>query len=262
PWMVLVVVRKQPGVTVRVPRGEPLPVLEIRAPARVAQELPDLADSWAWAHAQVTAPSQATRELLESTINGRPELSVSRLLCPRLLQPDTEYVACVVPAFELGRRAGLGQAITADDEKRLEPAWRSGEAAPVSLDLPVFHHWSFATGAGGDFESLALLLRPRAVPPSVGRRLVDVSASGLLLEPPLAPGTSLALDGALRPVTATDAPWPAAARQADVRAALAAVLNVPAVLAGAEPILAPPLYGGSQAHRDRVDPSVAGRWFE
>jgi hypothetical protein len=262
PWLVLVVVRIQPGVTVRAPRGEPLPVLEIRAPARVAQELPDLADSWAWAHAQVTAPPQATRELLASTIDSRPELSVSRLLCPRLLQPDTEYVACVVPAFELGRRAGLGQAITADDEKRLEPAWRSGDAAPATLDLPVFHHWSFVTGAGGDFESLALLLRPRPVPASVGRRSIDISSSGLALVPPLAPGTSLALDGALRPVSTADAPWPPRARQAEVRAALAAVLNVPAVLAGGEPILAPPLYGGSQAQRDRVDPTVTSRWFE
>jgi len=262
PWLVLVVVRRQPGVTVRVPRGEPLPVLEIRAPAKVADELPDLAQSWAWAHAQVTAPPQATPTLLESTILTRPELSVSRLLCPRLLQPDTEYVACVVPAFELGRLAGLGKTIAAGDETSLQPAWRSGAAAPASLDLPVFHHWSFASGAGGDFESLALLLRPRPVPPSVGRRPIDISSSGLALTPPLAPGTALALDGALRAVTATDAPWPAAARQSDVRAALAAVLNVPAVLAGAEPILAPPLYGGSQAHRDRVDPSVAGRWFE
>lgn len=262
PWLVLVVVRRQPGVTVRVPRGEPLPVLEIRAPAKVAEELPDLAQSWAWAHAQVTAPPQATRELLESTIATRPELSVSRLLCPRLLQPDTEYVACVVPAFELGRLAGLGKAITATDEASLAAAWRSGDAAPPSLDLPVFHHWSFATGAGGDFESLALLLRPRPVPASVGRRPIDVSASGLALVPPLALGTALALDGALRAVTATDAPWPAAARQPDVRAALAAVLNVPAVLAAAEPILAPPLYGGSHAHRDLVDPSITGRWFE
>src|SRR6185295_2629620 len=241
PWLVLVVVRRQPGVTVRVPRGEPLPVLEIRPPAKVADELPDLAQSWAWAHAQVTAPPQATPTLLESTILTRPELSVSRLLCPRLLQPDTEYVACVVPAFELGRLAGLGKTIAAGDETSLQPAWRSGTAAPASLDLPVFHHWSFASGAGGDFESLALLLRPRPVPPSVGRRPIDISSSGLALTPPLAPGTALALDGALRAVTATDAPWPAAARQSDVRAATAAVLNVPAVLAGAEPILAPPL---------------------
>ena len=48
--------------------------------------------------------------------------------------------------------------------------------------------WQFATGAGGDFESLALLLRPRPLPASVGRRPIDVSASGLALTPPLAPG--------------------------------------------------------------------------
>jgi hypothetical protein len=262
PWLVLVVLRLQPGVTVRVPRGEPLPVLEIRPPAMPTLELPDLADSWAWAHAQVTAPPQAPIELLQSIIATRPELSVSRLLCPRLLQPDTEYVACVVPAFELGRKAGLGVPITKADETALEPAWRSGAAAPTSLDLPVFHHWQFATGAGGDFESLALLLRPRPVPASVGRRPIDVSSSGLALDPPIFPGTTLALDGALRPVRATDAPWPAEARKTDLRNALAAVLNLPAAVTGGEPLLAPPLYGAAQARRDRVDPNVTTRWFE
>ena len=262
PWLVLVVVRKGPGIAVRAPRGEPLPVLEIRAPAKVDHELPDLAESGAWAHAQVTAPANATADGLAALIAARPELSVSRLLCPRLLRPDTEYIACVVPAFELGRRAGLGVPITAADEGRLEPAWRSGDAAPAALDLPVFHHWHFATGAGGDFESLALLLRPRPVPASVGRRPIDISVSGLALAPPLSPGIPLALDGALRPVTATDAPWPDAARRADVQAALALVLNAPADLAGGEPLLAPPLYGAAPAHRDRVDPSVSTRWFE
>ena len=53
PWLVLVVVRKQEGVRLRPPRTEPLPVLEIGSPAVPSQELPDLIDSWAWAHAQV-----------------------------------------------------------------------------------------------------------------------------------------------------------------------------------------------------------------
>jgi hypothetical protein len=140
-------VRQQPGVRLRAPREEPLPVLEIAPPALPADELPDLAESWAWAHAQLSAregPSIATNEReskLRTLLATRPELSVSRLLCPRLLAPFTDYLACVVPAFEAGRRAGLGEAV--DASTPLAPAWATGAQAPARITLPVYFHWSF-----------------------------------------------------------------------------------------------------------------------
>src|SRR5690349_5584987 len=62
PWIVLVVVRKQDGVRLRPPPTEPLPVLEIGAPALPSAELPNLADSWAWAHAQLGTHAGATED--------------------------------------------------------------------------------------------------------------------------------------------------------------------------------------------------------
>ena len=115
PWLCLVVVRKQEGVTLRVDRTLPLPVLDIVAPAQPERELPDLSESWAWAHAQVTAASGT--KVREAALAGDPALTVSRLLCPRRLDPLTEYLACVVPAFELGWKAGLGWPIKPADEK-------------------------------------------------------------------------------------------------------------------------------------------------
>ena len=53
PWLCLVVVQKQDSVTLLTGRN-PLPVLEIKGPVRPERELPDLSESWAWAHAQVT----------------------------------------------------------------------------------------------------------------------------------------------------------------------------------------------------------------
>ncbi len=61
PWIVLVTVRRQPGVTVAVDPGSRRPVLRIEAPASPRVELPDLADSWAWAHAQVVDPGHRRR---------------------------------------------------------------------------------------------------------------------------------------------------------------------------------------------------------
>ena len=45
--------RKQPGVAIDVGADRPLPQLIIEAPAVPGDELPDLAESWAWAHAHV-----------------------------------------------------------------------------------------------------------------------------------------------------------------------------------------------------------------
>src|SRR5262245_25829345 len=140
PWIVLVVVRKQDGVRLRPPRTEVLPVLEIGAPAVPSAELPDLVDSWAWAHAQLAWEKGATEDGLRDVLATRPELSVSRLLSPRLLTANTEYIACVVPAFETGRLAGLGSA--PDVNAALAPAWKIGPTLG-NVTLPVYYHWEF-----------------------------------------------------------------------------------------------------------------------
>jgi hypothetical protein len=67
---------------------------------------------------------------LKTSLAGDPALTVSRLLCPRRLDPVTAYLACVVPAFELGRKAGLGLPIQPADENELKPAWAFGAQSP------------------------------------------------------------------------------------------------------------------------------------
>ena len=97
-----------------------------RARACRREELPDLADSWAWAHAQLGwRTTRRRRRRLRNVLATRPELSVSRLLSPRLLTANTEYIACVVPAFEAGRLAGLGRRARRQRRRSL-PAWNSG----------------------------------------------------------------------------------------------------------------------------------------
>ncbi len=152
PWLCLVVIRVQPGVTVTTAPGVPLPTLQIAVPAQAAIELPNLAESWAWAHAQAAA-DDSSAPAITAALNGAPELSLSRLVCPRILAPDTDYLACVVPAFDLGRKAGLGLPIADADllaANALAPAWPS--PPPATLLLPVYYQWTFRTGQGGDFE--------------------------------------------------------------------------------------------------------------
>jgi hypothetical protein len=264
PWLCLIVVRTQDGVTIRIDRNLPLPVLEIRFPAIPAHELPDLNESWAWAHTQV-AGTQPQLAALKSSLGGDPALTVSRLLCPRRLDPLTEYVACVVPAFEQGRRAGLGEPIQRPEETTpldLTPAWiikvNPPAEPPAEVRLPVYYQWEFRTGTGGDFESLVGLLKAREMPATVGKRPIDIREPGFTIQPPLPPNApTLGLEGALRVVGSKPDDWPVAVR-APFQTALRNILNRAWKVATDEndesdPIVGPPIYGCWQAARHLVN---------
>lgn len=245
PWLVLVVVPIGPTGRLETPPGAALPRL-----ATIVGELPDLADSWAWAHAQVLVAS--ADEDVAVTIAKYPERNLSRLICPRRLGPDTDYLAAVVPAFDAGVRAGLGLPVEADD---VGPAWGGGDTDPDSpVLLPVYHHWTFRTGPDGDFESLARRLRARALPADVGRRPVDVSAAGGGLPEITPAGESgrsvLAFEGALASPSMTPDVWqPAVAQPWQARMA--------ELLEHVEDWFTPPLYGQIHLAEGRVPPPGA-----
>lgn len=261
PWLCLIVVRKQSEMMLRVDPRLPLPVLEIQAQA--GRELPDLAESWAWAHAQVTGCAlnkddlNKAKDSLQTSLGGDPALTLSRLLCPRRLDPLTDYLACVVPTFELGRKAGLGIPIQRDqerdEEKELRPAWTTQTDA---VTLPVYFHWEFRTGTGGDFEALVKLLRARDLreTPNVGRRLVDISDPDFTVTLPV--GTALALEGALRVIGAATPEWHESTRR-PFQTELKRILDAPWLAMQTDrdedPIVAPPTYGCWHAGRHTVN---------
>jgi hypothetical protein len=269
PWLCLIVVRKQDGVTLGSAPDSPLATLLIASPANPAAELPDLLESWAWVHAQAAAPDNGAVSV-GAALGGAPQLSLSRLLCPRLLAPSTDYIACLVPTFELGRRIALGLPVTDADltaANALAPAWSLQSGPPTQVLLPLLHHWEFRTGVGGDFESLARKLKPQPVPAELGQRPLDISTPGFALPVATVPGTTLGLEGALEPIDRDDkAPpaWPSGT-QAPFQTALAAIVNAPGQSAvidpQADPILAPPLYGRWYAARAIVAPGGAA-WLD
>ena len=108
--------------------------------------LPPSHQRWAWAHVQVADRVAAGADVV-ATLAADPARVVSRLLCPRRLRPLTTYRAYVVPAFEAGRRAGLGRDPGTDGAA---PSWTAASAR--GLELPVYFTWTFRTGRGGDFE--------------------------------------------------------------------------------------------------------------
>ena len=101
PWLALVVVARGPEVEIDTAPNRPLPRLSVE-PASTATELPDLGESWAWAHAHMVEAGGGGD--VPAALAAQPDLNVSRLLCPRRLEPDRDYIACLVPTTEAGRR--------------------------------------------------------------------------------------------------------------------------------------------------------------
>ncbi|PLR22616.1 hypothetical protein SGCZBJ_17725 [Caulobacter zeae] len=261
PWLCLVVVRdRAPNL---LSAGPERPVASLECELR---ELPDLAETYAWAHAQVLREAPAgedeatARQAVQEVITSAPGRNLSRLLCPRRLVPNTAYIACVVPAFEAGRLAGLGLPVTPKSLADLTPAWPAPAGAGRQLvTLPVYHHWRFSTGAGAEsFETLVRRLQRRTDLPGVGALSLDVSAPGWGL--PATPGVQLTLEGALVPPrTAPPEPWSPAHRDT-FQAALRQLLNAPATSDDA--LVTPPIYGQQHAGRGVVPaPSQVPNWL-
>ncbi|MBB2701485.1 UNVERIFIED_ORG: hypothetical protein GGI66_006206 [Rhizobium esperanzae] len=172
PWIALIVI-EQGGNAPKVRPGSPNPTITV-SPA----DLPDPTDSWAWAHVHVTAGRDD--DIADVLQAGRAPCKVSRLICPRRLDPHTDYVACVVPTYEPGRISGLGKQVEWKPEDHAGWAWTSASPDPVTL--PVFHHWHFRTGPAGDFETLAQRLSgfdPRGTPIGQRTALVGTKVSRL-----------------------------------------------------------------------------------
>jgi hypothetical protein len=263
PWIVLVVVDAEGEAACEVRTGMPLPVLSVSAKA--ASALPDLADSHLWAHAQAILLDGVTLPTAFAD-DADPRLTISRLLCPRHLSANRWYIAAVVPAFNVGRLAGLGQNVTAADEQTLAPSWQAGAA----VDLPVFHSWRFRTGENADFERLARRLTGRPLPAGVGTRSLDASrpGAGLPALPPPAAVTDthsiVWVDGALRPIDSDMLPARDPASAKAFQASLTILLDRPAdqVLAGnADPIVAPPIYGDKHALVVKLDGAAVPPWI-
>lgn len=162
PWLVLIVVESGPGAVLsKVGRTQVLTI------DNVLDHLPDLGESWAWAHVQAAT---SLKQGVATAYQNEPSAFTSRLLCPRRLQEETTYTACIVPAFESGRLTGLGYVSTPS----LDPAWESGAA-----ELPVYDAWSFTAGDRFDFKTLARRIKPRELDEDVGSRDLDLSSPGI-----------------------------------------------------------------------------------
>jgi hypothetical protein len=270
PWIALWVLEENEVASFT--QGQPpLPEWLTLADGAADKVLPPFTETWAWAHVQVSR-EVAQAASVPTAIADAPDHALSRLVCPRRLRPNVSYHAVIVPAFETGRLAGLGEPIAAVPTQK--PAWGSA-GAPRPHDFPVYFCWTFRTGTSGDFETLVRALVARPATEGFGRRALDISQLGFGLDTVPKP-TTVDLEGALQaPDQARDA-FPATPG-ADLTGALARVLDLtgelqdpaatprPHPFRGAstspagfaanvpdDPIVVPPVYGRWHAGVDRI----------
>jgi hypothetical protein len=273
PWLCLVAVQVRDGVTIT-GQGHGLPdVLRIGGSARPSEELPSPADSALWAHA-FAATAVTTTGNADPTETGPSAAPTGcRLIAPRRLQPQTSYVACLVPTLAAAALAGLGhpdqEIAAALSAAQPNFAWSLSDS---SVQLPAYLHWEFTCGDGGDFETLARQLREVPVPPTFGTRPLDLGLAGPGM--PVTASTGAAFRGALIAPGASDqAPWPDPADKdlvsvdASLAREIAAAATLTAQAASASPAgrpaVGPLLYASAAAGRgDVAAQSPAQNWFD
>ena len=260
PWVVLLVLAEGEYSLTPVPGQVSILTVNDTAP------LPELTETWAWAHVQthgdLTGGDPGTK--LNTQVNATPDLALSRLISPRRLDLNTGYRAFVVPGFELGRLAGLGTPAQPGTVPAQQPAWGQGQPRV----FPVFYEWSFRTGELADFEVLAR--RPKAfrveAKDGFGTRALDVSHPGAGIEVP--PGTTVGFEGALAPLDFDGrTPFPASPGTqlaGDLRDVvdLAVDFQVAGTDDGEDPIVTPPAYARRHAGLARVADATTpdNRW--
>jgi hypothetical protein len=248
PWIALIVLQPQVEYTLPSIAPNPLPVVSVLAGAA----LQDLSTSWNWAHVQISGDDSLT-----DTLANKPGNAISRLLCPRRLDPETSYTAFLVPAFAIGVQAGLGQDVSAVSTS--EPAWTASTTFP--LTLPYYYKFDFHTSDEGDFESLVRALTPRLLPAAVGQRPMDVSQPDPSIP---SAGVPLGLDGALHSPSTVETAWVDPAKTAFQTAVqtwinqTSAATDDPAHPNPTDPVIAPPIYGRWAAAIESVNRSAVG----
>ena len=272
PWLVLVALTKEEfddaGIVPppEVSGGVPRPVVKITG--NTDHIFPPSGQSWAWAHVHTTEDvsaggtldAQATVDELEKLVARNPDQASARLLCPRKLRPNTPYYAMLLPAFEIGRKAGLGEPTAGVDA--LAPSWPAADNR-----FPVYYRWYFHTSERGDFEYLVGLLEPKPVADEVGIRDMDTQAPGFGISGLTDPRV-MGLEGALRKPGAVPRPqtWPPPAPNPAFLTDLTEKVNLaaerlepPADGDGhPDPVVTLPLYGRWHAKVDRLNPRQSG----
>lgn len=269
PWLTLIILKsengEEEGEYVKIQNSDKAlpPQIQLKPNAI----LPDLKESWRWAHVHKLDIAGASAAQIANSIKTAPEKSVCRLLSPRKLKPQTKYHAFLVPAFKIGAEVALG--ITNGVEDRTQLTWETPPEGAGKI-LPYYYEWEFGTGTQGDFENLVRKLKPTDLE-NMGTRPIDCSNPGYGMEEER---LALQMEAALKSLDTNFQSWGMdSTDESDTlsknkQEALANLLNKREENVNGEIKLrvTPPVYGEWYAAREgetiKVDPQNRNYWLE
>lgn len=256
PWIMLLVLKEDEFE--RTKRRVPLASITVKK----GDVFPPVTETWMWAHVHSNADIPDSElsdyekflQSLNKTTNDDPDQVYCRLMCPRKLEPQTQYSAFLIPSFETGRLAGLEQPTNA-----VAAQMASWNADGARGEMPFYYEWFFRTGANADFESLVRLLEPFPMPPTVGIRDMDCHKPGFVKadgtgELPSTSPQLIGLEGAVRSPTTKSTVFPDPPEAKEFQDELQRVVNLQFEITGTDasgdPIISLPLYGGKHAKKN------------
>lgn len=262
PWLTLVLLKAEDGEEF----GEYREVGELAdadLPPRIrlteAAILPDLDQSWRWAHVHYPGRAGESTSHIGKRLRANPRLGNCRLLAARRLEAGKRYTAFVVPTYRAGIWAALGRSAP-EGEPVSRKAWTASEPPP-NRELPYYYRWSFRAGQIEDFEALVKMIRPTNLDRFTGPE-IDTSQPGYRLgDLP----ESQRMATALVPLAGDSEVFPSSGQ-------LAELLNRGEAIGrgddpAADPEVTPPIYGrwyatGRQERVRLEDSVVAEQWLE
>ena len=201
PWMVLVAL-KEGEFTLNMDLDTGYQVLKVESAA--SDIFPNKEDFYQYAHVEINAPAGLSYDELLQYVKDHPEKGFSRLLCHRPLERLTRYWLFLLPAFETGRRAGLGLNTEGADVKM--HAWEPKDAEGLREgEYPVYKMSTMMSGEE-TFQNLAKRLGGismetfKQLPTHLDVNIDDVyqytehPTEGKSIEVPMALGTGAPLD--------------------------------------------------------------------
>jgi hypothetical protein len=273
PWLTLIVLKTQndqeTGEFVKIPHSSKdlAPQIQLQAQAI----LPELKESWRWAHVHKFDIEGVSHQQLANSIKTAPKKAVCRLLCPRRLQPQTKYHVFLVPTFKIGAEGAMGRVNETDDRTLL--TWKT-PADGAGKILPYYYDWEFSTGTLGSFEKLVRKLKPRDLM-NMGTRPINCSNPGYGMHE--AEGLELQMEAALKSLDTNYQAWgmdtddnPRSKKKQEVLAGLlnkrAEQLDKGNGVVETRLRVTPPVYGEWYAAREgetiKVDPENKKHWLE
>ncbi|MGI9551921.1 MAG: hypothetical protein ACR2MT_12025, partial [Aurantibacter sp.] len=273
PWLALICLKDDEFVLKTNHEGRPYVTIPLDT---ITDVFHDETQHWAWGHVHMNTELEATAindqiSEVTSELEANPDSGVCRLLCPRKLIKETQYTAFLIPAFETGRLAGLGEDFSGVLAQKM--SW-GGEEADYSAktrgtDYPVYFQWTFRTGLYGDFESLARILEPVVTDPELGKRDMLITDAGFGLDDNTPDSEVLGLEGALKPPDFASDPWTDGDGDVDYQDHLRKLLNLSIdhekkqtddTAISDDTLEQNPFYSANLGDDPIVTPHVYGRW--